>query len=67
MRQNQQTMGLQIDPFLSGITDHSRQESGDSGLSLSSSHNYSLPHTPEFLSNIDDSMDCMSGKEFFHF
>lgn len=51
-----------MDPFLSGVTDHSRQESGDSGLSLSS-NNYSMPHTPDFLSNIDDSMDCISGKE----
>uniref|UniRef100_A0A0K8TQ71 WW domain-containing protein n=1 Tax=Tabanus bromius TaxID=304241 RepID=A0A0K8TQ71_TABBR len=56
-RQNQQTMGLQMDPFLSGITDHTRQESGDSGLSLSS-NNFSV--TPDFLSNIDDSMDCIS-------
>ena len=52
-RQNQQTMGLQMDPFLSGITDHTRQESGDSGLSFSV--------TPDFLPNIDDSMDCLSG------
>lgn len=50
-----------MDPFLSGATDHTRQESGDSGLSLSS-NNYSIPHTPDFLSNIDDSMDCISGK-----
>ncbi|CAD7077074.1 unnamed protein product [Hermetia illucens] len=56
-RQNQQTMGLQMDPFLSGITDHTRQESGDSGLSLSS-NNFSV--TPDFLSNIDDGMDCLS-------
>lgn len=60
-RQNQQTMGHQMDPFLSGVTDHTRQESGDSGLSLSSSNNYSMPHTPDFLPNIDDSMDCISG------
>lgn len=52
---------MQMDPFLSGITDHARQESGDSGLSLSS-NNYSMPHTPDFLNNIDDSMDCISGK-----
>lgn len=50
-----------MDPFLSGVTDHSRQESADSGLSLSS-NNYSMPHTPDFLTNIDDSMDCISGK-----
>lgn len=60
-RQNQQTIGLQMDPFLSGVTDHTRQESGDSGLSLSS-NNYSIPHTPDFLGNMDDSMDCISGK-----
>lgn len=59
-RQNQQTIGLQMDPFLSGVTDHTRQESGDSGLSLSS-NNYSMPHTPDFLGNMDDSMDCISG------
>lgn len=58
-RQNQ-LMGSQMDPFLSGVTDHTRQESGDSGLSLSS-NNYSMPHTPDFLSNMDDSMDCISG------
>lgn len=61
-RQNQQTIGLQMDPFLSGVTDHTRQESGDSGLSLSS-NNYSIPHTPDFLGNMDDSMDCISGTE----
>lgn len=54
-----QTMGLQMDPFLSGIR-HGRQESADSGTSLSS-NNYSMPHTPDFLSNMDDSMDCISG------
>lgn len=48
-----------MDPFLSGIR-HGRQESGDSGTSLSS-NNYSMPHTPDFLSNVDDSMDCISG------
>lgn len=50
-----------MDPFLSGITDHTRQESADSGLSVSST-NYSMPHTPDFMANIDDSMDCISGK-----
>lgn len=54
-----------LDPFLSCNTsnvDHSRQESADSGLGLG--NNYSLPHTPEdFLSsNMDDNMDCTSGK-----
>uniref|UniRef100_A0A182LVD1 WW domain-containing protein n=1 Tax=Anopheles culicifacies TaxID=139723 RepID=A0A182LVD1_9DIPT len=47
------------DPFLSGIADHTRQESGDSGLS-ESSMTQSMPHTPEFLSSIDDSMDGLS-------
>lgn len=55
-RQNQQTMNLPMDPFLSGVTDHTRQESGDSGLSLSS-NNY-------FNNYIDDSMDCTSGMQF---
>lgn len=41
---------------------HTRQESGDSGLSLpSSSTSQSASHTPDFLSNIDDSMDGLSG------
>lgn len=44
----------QEDPFLPGMTDHTRQESGDSGLSVS------LSHTPDFLSSIDDSMDGLS-------
>lgn len=39
------------DPFLPGMTDHTRQESGDSGL------NVSLSHTPDFLASNDDSMD----------
>ncbi|XP_055374291.1 transcriptional coactivator yorkie isoform X1 [Condylostylus longicornis] len=56
-RQNQQTMGLQMDPFLSAITDHTRQESADSGLSLTS-NNFSL--NSDFLQNIDDSMDCLN-------
>lgn len=60
-RQNQQTMNLAMDPFLSGVTDHARQESGDSGLSISS-----MPQTPDLFSalDIDDSMDCTSGKYF---
>lgn len=62
-RQNQQAIGLQMDPFLS---DHTRQVSGDSGYSLSSD-NYSMPHTPDFLGNMDDNMDCISGKwDFCH-
>ncbi|XP_069687434.1 transcriptional coactivator YAP1 isoform X5 [Periplaneta americana] len=48
-----------MDPFLSGLTDHSRQESADSGLGMCNS--YSLPHTPEdFLANMDDNMDGVS-------
>lgn len=54
---------LPLDPFLSGLTDHSRQESADSGLGMGTT--YSMPHTPEdFLANIDnvmDNMDCASG------
>nr|XP_023028438.1 transcriptional coactivator YAP1-A-like [Leptinotarsa decemlineata] len=34
-----------LDPFLSGLTDHSRQESGDSGLGMGTT--CSMPHTPE--------------------
>lgn len=53
---------LPLDPFLSGLTDHSRQESADSGLGMGTT--YSMPHTPEdFLANIDnvmDNMDCAS-------
>lgn len=64
MRPGQTTNDL--DPFLScssSNVDHSRQESADSGLGLG--NNYSLPHTPEdFLSsNMDDNMDCTSGKK----
>lgn len=52
-----------MDPFLSGLTDHSRQESADSGLGMG--NNYSHPHTPEdFLSTMDDNMDGVSGKIF---
>ncbi|XP_014241728.1 transcriptional coactivator yorkie-like isoform X2 [Cimex lectularius] len=48
-----------LDPFLSGLADHSRQESADSGLGLGNS--YSLPHTPDdFLSSMDDNMDGVS-------
>ncbi|XP_072155860.1 transcriptional coactivator YAP1-A isoform X2 [Bemisia tabaci] len=47
------------DPFLSGLTEHSRQESADSGLGMG--NNYSLPHTPEdFLNTVDDNMDGVS-------
>ncbi|KAH1023067.1 hypothetical protein HUJ04_012347 [Dendroctonus ponderosae] len=48
-----------MDPFLSGLTDHSRQESGDSGLGMGTS--YSMPHTPEdYLSNMEDNIDVGS-------
>ncbi|KAL1123665.1 hypothetical protein AAG570_002741 [Ranatra chinensis] len=51
-----------MDPFLSGLAEHSRQESADSGLGLG--NNYSLPHTPDdFLSAMDDNMDGVS--DFF--
>lgn len=61
----QQAMDLQIDPFLSGLTqDHTRQESSDSGLSLSS-NNVSLPHSGDFLGNLDENMDCISGEFSF--
>lgn len=52
-----------LDPFLPGVTDHSRQESADSGLGLGNS--YSLPQTPDdFLTSMD--MDAsVSGKRFF--
>lgn len=53
------------DPFLTGITDHTRQESGDSGLSISSVPQSSISHTQDFLSNIDDSMDGLSGGYIF--
>lgn len=48
-----------MDPFLSSLTDHSRQESGDSGLGMST--NYSMPHTPEdYLASMDDNMEVGS-------
>lgn len=50
-----------IDPFLSGLTDHGRQESADSGLGMGTS--YSLPQTPQDI--LDESMDGVSGKHFF--
>ncbi|KAF9421428.1 hypothetical protein HW555_002643 [Spodoptera exigua] len=52
---------LPLDPFLSGLSDHQRQESADSGLGMGVPHSYSMPHTPEgFLSGMDDRMDCTS-------
>ncbi|KAL3289909.1 hypothetical protein HHI36_023294 [Cryptolaemus montrouzieri] len=50
---------LPMDPFLSSLTDHSRQESADSGLGMGTT--YSMPHTPEdFLSTMDDNMEVGS-------
>lgn len=54
-QQVQQNASLPIDPFLSD--NHTRQESGDSGLSLSS-NNFVL--NAELNSHMDDSMDCIS-------
>ncbi|XP_026759278.1 transcriptional coactivator YAP1-A isoform X1 [Galleria mellonella] len=52
---------LSLDPFLSGLTDHQRQESADSGLGMGVAQSYSMPHTPEdFLASMDDRMDCGS-------
>ncbi|XP_045774871.1 transcriptional coactivator YAP1 isoform X2 [Maniola jurtina] len=52
---------LPLDPFLSGLSDHQRQESADSGLGMAVSQSYSMPHTPEdFLAGMDDRMDCTS-------
>lgn len=47
-----------MDPFLSG-DNHARQESSDSGLSLSSN---SFAVNPDFITHMDTSMDCISGK-----
>lgn len=47
---------LQMDPFLSGDS-HARQESGDSGLSLSS-NTFSI--ATDFVPQMDDSMDGLS-------
>lgn len=52
---------LPLDPFLSGLSEHQRQESADSGLGMAVSQPYSMPHTPEdFLAGMDDRMDCHS-------
>lgn len=45
-----------MDPFLSGLSEHGRQESADSGLGLGNS--YSLPQTPQDL--LEESMDGVS-------
>ncbi|KAL5289474.1 YAP1 family protein [Megaselia abdita] len=52
-KQNPQVFGGIPDPLLS---EHARQESGDSGLSISSNQNFMS--TPDFL---DESMDCGYG------
>ncbi|XP_022901308.1 transcriptional coactivator YAP1-A isoform X2 [Onthophagus taurus] len=50
---------LQMDPFLSSFTEHTRQESADSGLGMGTT--LSMPQTPEdFLENIDDNMEVSS-------
>ncbi|XP_012056577.1 PREDICTED: transcriptional coactivator YAP1, partial [Atta cephalotes] len=64
MRQQQEMMLRQsttdavMDPFLSGINEHARQESADSGLGLGSA--YSLPQTSDDFLNIDENMDGTS-------
>lgn len=53
-----------MDPFLSGLTDHSRQESADSGLGMGTG--FSLPHTPDdYLVSMDDNMDGVNGNILF--
>lgn len=56
-------MSLHIDPFLSG-DNHARQESSDSGLSLSSN---SFAVNTDFINHMDTSMDCISGKQEINF
>ncbi|XP_028178227.1 WW domain-containing transcription regulator protein 1-like isoform X4 [Ostrinia furnacalis] len=58
---------LSLDPFLSGLSEHQRQESADSGLGMAvprvgeGDGLFSIPHTPEdFLAGMDDRMDCSS-------
>ncbi|XP_059483262.1 transcriptional coactivator YAP1 isoform X2 [Neocloeon triangulifer] len=50
-----------MDPFLSSLTDHSRQESADSGLGMGTG--YSLPQTPDDFLSMDDNMDNMDINE----
>lgn len=59
----QSTTDAAMDPFLSGINEHARQESADSGLGLGSA--YSLSHTPDDFLAIDDNMDGTSGENSF--
>ena len=60
MMLRQSTTDAVMDPFLSGINEHARQESADSGLGLGSA--YSLPQTSDDFLNIDENMDGTSGK-----
>lgn len=46
-----------MDPFLSSLTDHSRQESADSGLGMGTG--YSLPQTPDDFLSMDENMENM--------
>lgn len=54
---NKPNVTLHMDPFLSG-DNHARQESSDSGLSLSSN---SFAVNTDFINHMDTSMDCISG------
>lgn len=56
LQQAKQNSSPPVDPFLSS-DNHTRQESGDSGLSLSSNK---FSSNAEFIPHVDDSMDCMS-------
>ncbi|XP_017779527.1 PREDICTED: transcriptional coactivator YAP1-A-like isoform X1 [Nicrophorus vespilloides] len=47
-----------MDPFMPNLSDHSRQESADSGLGMGTT--YSVPHTPEDFLNMDDNMEVGS-------
>ncbi|XP_005177963.1 transcriptional coactivator yorkie [Musca domestica] len=53
---NKHNISLHMDPFLSG-DNHARQESSDSGLSLSSN---SFAVNNDFITHMDNSMDCIS-------
>ncbi|XP_065345052.1 transcriptional coactivator yorkie isoform X3 [Cloeon dipterum] len=50
-----------MDPFLSSLTDHSRQESADSGLGMGTG--YSLPQTPDDFLSMDENMENMDINE----
>jgi hypothetical protein len=55
-----------MDPFLSSLTDHSRQESADSGLGMGTG--YSLPQTPDDFLSMDENMENMdiNGAQTIH-